>query len=100
MNIKKRLTIAALAITAVSVAVSPLAHADPLTPLTPGEVQYLDHARQVFAAKHDPVAFRSDGELLTLGRYVCDKRAAGFVGSGTTYQSPVVTQLALIYLCP
>ncbi len=84
----------------VSVAAGPLVHAEPLTPLTPGELQYLDQARQVFAAKHDPSAFRSDGELLTRGHFVCDKRGAGQVGAEATFQPPAITQLALIYLCP
>jgi hypothetical protein len=100
VNSRKRLAIVGLVAVAVSVAASPLVHAEPLTPLTPGELQYLDQARQVFAAKHDPAAFRSDGELLTMGHFVCDKRATGQVGAGATFQSPVVTQLALIYLCP
>jgi hypothetical protein len=65
---RKRLTVGALVTLAVSVA-TPLAHADPLTPLTPGEVQYLDQARQIYAVSQNPVAFRSDGELLTDGRY-------------------------------
>ncbi len=89
--------IAALTINVI--AVQP-AHADPLVPPTPAEIDYLDHARLVFAANHDPVAFRSDGELLNLGRYACDKRAAGFVGTEATLVTPALTQLAFIYLCP
>lgn len=76
------------------------AHAEPLTPLTPGENQYLDQLHRVFAAKHDPSAFRSDGELLVYGQFACAKRNAGQVGEGATFQSPAITQLALIYLCP
>lgn len=76
------------------------ARAEPLTPLTPGQVHYLDQARRVFAASHDPVAFRSDGELLVFGRYACDKRATGFVGTESTLVPPALTQLAFIYLCP
>ncbi|MEH3136460.1 MAG: hypothetical protein PGN30_15850 [Mycolicibacterium neoaurum] len=81
------------------IAVQP-AKADPLVPPTPAEVAFLDHARKVFAASHDPTSFRSDGELLGYGRYVCDKRAAGYVGAPATLVTPAVTQLALIYLCP
>lgn len=75
-------------------------HADPLVPPTPAEIDYLHHARLVFAANHDPVAFRSDGELLELGRYACAKRAAGFVGTEATLVTPALTQLAFIHLCP
>jgi hypothetical protein len=100
VNSRKRLAVGAFAAVAVSLAAGAMAHAEPLTPLTPGELQYLDQARQLFAVKHDPAAFRSDGELLTMGHFVCDKRATGQVGAGATFQSPVITQLALIYLCP
>jgi hypothetical protein len=89
-----------LAVTAVAVVGAPSAQADPLTPLTPGELQYLDQARQVFSVSHDPVAFRSDGELLVDGRYACGKRDAGYVGTEATAVSPVLTQLAFNYLCP
>ncbi|WP_293002371.1 hypothetical protein [Mycobacterium sp.] len=85
---------------AVCAAVTPLAHADPLTPLTPNEIRYLDQARQVYSVAHNPTAFRSDGELLTDGRYACDKRAAGFEGVGATFIDPVLSQLAFIDLCP
>ena len=84
----------------VGVMVSPSAQADLLAALTPAEVQYLAHARQVFAASRDNTAFRSDGELLVSGRYACDKRAAGYVGVQATFVDPVLTQLAFIYLCP
>lgn len=84
----------------INVIAAQTAHADPLTPPTPAEINYLNHARLVFAASHDPVAFRSDGELLSDGRYACDQRAAGFVGTESTYVTPALTQLAFIYLCP
>lgn len=89
-------------IAALTVGVIPAqtAHADPLTPPTPAEIKYLDHAHLVFAASHDPAAFRSDGELLSDGWYACDKRAAGFVGTESTLVTPALTQLAFIYLCP
>ncbi|SUA13870.1 hypothetical protein [Mycolicibacterium aichiense] len=76
------------------------AHADPLVPPTPAEINFLDQARRVFAASHNPVSFRSDGELLSDGWYACDKRAAGFVGTEATLVTPALTQLAFIYLCP
>jgi hypothetical protein len=97
---RKRLKVAALVALAVGAAAAPLAHAEPLTPPTPGETQYLQHARRVFAASQDPVAYRSDGELLVDGRYACAKRAAGFVGYEATFVDPALTQLAFIYLCP
>jgi len=103
MDSLTRLTIGTLVAATVGLVSSPLGHADhndPLTPLTPGETQYLDQLHKVFAAKHDPVAFRSDGELLTLGEFACDKAKAGQIGQGATFQTPAVTQLALIYLCP
>lgn len=89
--------VAALAINVI--AVQP-AQADPLVPPTPAEIAFLDHARKVFAASHDPTSFRSDGELLSYGHYVCDKRAAGYVGTSATLVTPAITQLAFIYLCP
>ncbi|MCX2712008.1 hypothetical protein [Mycolicibacterium sp. J2] len=76
------------------------AHADPLVPPTPAEISFLDQARRVFAASHNPAAFRSDGQLLSDGWYACDKRAAGFVGTEATLVTPALTQLAFIYLCP
>ncbi|MGV0739777.1 hypothetical protein ABQF35_25405 [Mycobacterium syngnathidarum] len=76
------------------------AQSEPLTPLTPAEIAYLDHARQVLAVSHDPTAFRSDGELLGRGHYACDKRNAGYVGAEATFVTPALTQLAFIYLCP
>jgi hypothetical protein len=85
---------------AVGVFAAPAALAEPLTPLTPAELQYLEQARRVFAVSHDPVAFRSDGRLLADGRYACDNRVAGFVGTQSTATSPVLNQLAFLYLCP
>lgn len=76
------------------------AGAEPLTPLTANEVQYLEQLRKVFAASHDPTAFRGDGELLTDGHFVCANREAGLVGEGATFKTPAITQLAFIYLCP
>jgi hypothetical protein len=100
MSSQRCLKVGVLVALAVNLAATSLAHADPLTPLTPGEVQYLDQARQIYAVSQNPVAFRSDGELLTDGRYACDKRAAGFVGLKATFVDPVLTQLAFLYLCP
>lgn len=97
LNLSRVAVIAALM---VSVIAAQPAQADPLIPPTPAETNYLEHARLVFAASHDPVAFRSDGELLSDGRYACDQRAAGFVGTESTFVTPALTQLAFIYLCP
>ena len=100
VNSRTRLTVGVLVAMVVSVAAGPAVHAEPLTPLTPGELQYLDQLHQVFEAQHDPSAFRSDGELLARGQFVCAKRRVGQVGAEVTYQSPAITQLAFIYLCP
>ncbi|WP_406813488.1 hypothetical protein [Mycobacterium sp. M23085] len=100
MTNRKDFTVGALMAVTVSVTLPPPAHAEPLKPLTPGEVQYLNHAHQVYAASRNPTALRSDGELLIDGRYACDKRAAGYVGVGATFVDPVLSQLAFIYLCP
>lgn len=100
MRTGKRLTAGALAALASSLAAAPLLHAEPLTPLTPGEIQYLDQARLIYAESHNPKAFRSDGEMLVDGHYACDKRAAGIVGLEATFVDPVLNQLAFIYLCP
>jgi hypothetical protein len=78
----------------------PSAPAEPLTPLSPGEVEYLEQLRQVFSQYRDPTEFRSDGELLDLGRYVCEQRDIGIVGSGATMVTPAITQLAFAHLCP
>lgn len=76
------------------------APAEPLTPLTPNEIQYLEAARKVLNASHDPMAFRGDGRLLVEGRFACAKRATDMVGSSGTFVTPALTQLAFIYLCP
>ena len=102
MSSRARFLVDALVIAtaAVGLASTPLARAEPLTPLTPSETQYLEQLHKVFAASHDPTAFRSDGELLTYGQFVCAKRDVGQVGAEATFQSPAITQLALMYLCP
>ncbi|MDO3402717.1 hypothetical protein QWI29_21975 [Mycolicibacterium neoaurum] len=87
------------ALTIGAVCAAPV-QAEPLTPPTPGEVQYLEQLRRVFAISHDPAEFRSDGELLSYGRFVCDRRTHGFVGQATTMMPPAITQLAFLYLCP
>lgn len=91
--------VVAIAVGAAPALADPLT-SDPLTPLTPNEVQYLDQLRKVFAAKHDPAAFRSDGELLGDGHFVCAKRDVNQVGQAVTFMTPAITQLAFIYLCP
>ncbi len=100
MITRKCLWIGPLTALAVALAGVHPAQAEPLTPLTPSELQYLDQARRVFSVSHDPVAFRGDGELLDNGWYICESRAKGLVGGAATYMSPVLTQLAFIYLCP
>ena len=100
MRSRKWLWAGPLLVLAVNVLGAQPAQAEPLTPLTPDELQYLDQARRVFAVSHDPVAFRSDGELLIDGRYACGKRDAGYVGTEATAVSPVLIQLAFVYLCP
>jgi hypothetical protein len=87
----------AIALTACGVQV---AHADPLTLLTPAELQYLGQLHRVFVASHDPIAFHSDGELLDRGQYVCSLRDHGLIGAPATLETPAINQLALIYLCP
>ncbi|MDQ2637864.1 MAG: hypothetical protein M3Y83_13400 [Actinomycetota bacterium] len=84
----------------VSLTGAPSASAEPLAPLSPAEVEYLGQLRQVFSEYRDPAEFRSDGELLDLGRYVCHQRDIGLVGSGATMVTPAITQLAFVYLCP
>lgn len=100
MSSRKCFFAASLVVLAAEMASAASAHAEPLTPPTPGEMQYLDQARRVLTVSHDPEAFRSDGELLMGGRFACDKRAAGQVGYGATFVPPALTQLAFIYLCP
>jgi hypothetical protein len=79
----------------------PAALADPLIPLTPAELAFLDHARRVFPGSGDPDAFNSDGELLDQGQAVCRLRAdPGNAGYQATDVSSIVAQLAVIYLCP
>jgi hypothetical protein len=97
---RKSLWIAPLVAVAIAAAYVQSAHAEPLTPLTPGETQFLDSVRQVLVASHDPVTFRSDGELLTYGHYACDKRASGYVGTEATLVDPAITQVAFVFLCP
>lgn len=84
----------------VAIAGAHPAQAEPLTPLTPAETQYLEQLHRVFAASPDPIAFRSDGELLERGRHVCSFRDLGFAGQPATLQTPAINQLAFIYLCP
>jgi hypothetical protein len=84
----------------VAVAGAPVAEAEPLTPLGPSELQYLEQLHRVFAVSPDPMAFRSDGELLLRGRRVCYQRSQGFVGPAATSQPSALIQLAFIYLCP
>lgn len=84
----------------VSLAGALPANAEPLTPLNPAELQYLEQLHRVFTVSHDPLGFRSDGELLDRGRYVCERRGLGSVGQAATLEPPAITQLAFIYLCP
>lgn len=100
MSIEKCLLAASLMAVMLNIAGARTAQADPLTPLTPSQVQYLDHARSVFSLSHDPTGFRSDGELLVLGQYACEVRADSLVGFGATAVPPTLIQLAFIYLCP
>lgn len=101
MSIPKWLLVGPLLALTVSLTGAPPAAAEPLTPLSPAEIEYLGELRQVFSAYRDPTEFRSDGELLDLGRYVCRQRDDnGLVGYGATLVTPAVTQLALVHLCP
>lgn len=100
MRIKRLVQIGVLALV-VLLTRSPLGTAEPLTPLSPAEVEYLQQLRHVFAAHQDPTAFRSDGELLDQGWMVCHQRERNsLVGAAATLVTPAVTQLAFIYLCP
>ena len=85
---------------AVNVAAAQQAQAEPLIPPAPGETEFLEQVRRVFAAGHDPAAVNSDGEILQNGRFACERRDRELVGQGITYVTPAVTQLAFIYLCP
>jgi hypothetical protein len=77
------------------------AQAEPLTPLTPAELQYLEKVRAVLTVSHNNADQRSDGELLVTGRDACTKRAShGMVGTEANLITPAITQLAFIYLCP
>ncbi|OBJ42496.1 hypothetical protein A5630_20885 [Mycolicibacterium mucogenicum] len=78
----------------------PMACAEPLSPPTTSEEQYLVHLHQVLSQVHNPVAFRSDGELLSQGRFACQRRSLGLIGTQASMLTPAVTQLAFIYLCP
>lgn len=79
----------------------PAAQADPLVPLSPAELQFLEQARSILPRAGDPIAFNSDGELLDQGRLVCVRRDDyGLVGTGATLISSVIAQLAFVYLCP
>jgi hypothetical protein len=99
VRIPKWLLASLLAI-GVSFAVAQPAQAEPLTPLSPAELQYLERLHRVLPLSHDPIAFRSDGDLLNRGRNVCRQRDQGLVGHAATLESPAITQLAFIYLCP
>jgi hypothetical protein len=92
--------LASLLAVGVSFAGAQPAQAEPLTPLNPAELQYLEQLHRVLPLSHDPIAFRSDGELLNRGRYVCRQRDQGLVGQPATLASSAITQLAFIYLCP
>jgi hypothetical protein len=92
--------LASLLAVGVSFAGAQPVQAEPLTPLSPAELQYLDQLHRVLPLSHDPIAFRSDGELLNRGRYVCRQRDQGLIGQPATLESPAITQLAFIYLCP
>jgi hypothetical protein len=96
----RRWLLAWLLAVGVSFAGAQLAQAEPLTPLSPAEIQYLEQLHRVLPLSHDPIAFRSDGELLNRGRNVCGQRDEGVVGQAATLEPPAITQLAFIYLCP
>ena len=100
MSTARQLLAGSLLVVALMVAGAQSAHAAPLTPLTPAELSYLEQLHRVFAASHDPIAFRSDGELLDRGRRVCAYQDLRLVGQPATLETPAINQLALIYLCP
>lgn len=96
----KQLILGSLLALVASLTGAPSAPAEPLTPLSPAELEYLAQLRHVFSKYRDPTEFRSDGELLRLGRYVCQQRDFGLVGYEATLVTPAVAQLAPVYLCP
>jgi hypothetical protein len=100
LNIPKWLLAGSLLALGVSLTGTAPASAEPLTPPSPAEIEYLGQLRHVFSVYRDPAEFRSDGELLDLGRFVCDQRDRGLVGYGATLVTPAITQLALAHLCP
>ncbi|MDA4108695.1 hypothetical protein MHOL44478_15725 [Mycobacterium holsaticum DSM 44478] len=100
LTIARHLLMGSLLALVVPLTGAPSASAEPLTPLSPAEVEYLTQLRQVFSQYRDPAEFRSDGELLSLGRYVCEQRDIGIVGSGATMVTPAISQLAFLHLCP
>ena len=100
MTIPRRLLVGPLLAIAVIMTGVQVAHAEPLTPLTPGELQYLEQLHRVLRVSHNPIAFRSDGELLTRGRNTCTFRDLGFIGEPATLETSAINQLARIYLCP
>lgn len=100
MTIPKWLLICPLLAIVITMTGAQAAHAEPLTPLTPEELQYLEQLHFVLRVSHNPIAFRSDGELLTRGRKSCALRDIGFVGEPATLETPAINQLAHIYLCP
>jgi hypothetical protein len=99
VNISKRLLIGPLVAVVVTLTGVHAAQAEPWTPYTPAELQYLDQLRKVLRASHDPIAFRSDGELLTRGRNVCALDTMGVFGERATFETAAINQLAHIYLC-
>ncbi|EHB56491.1 hypothetical protein MycrhDRAFT_3685 [Mycolicibacterium rhodesiae JS60] len=100
LSIPKCLLAGSLLAAAMNVVGAQAAMAEPLTPLTPIELQYLDQVHRVFSVSRDNMAFHSDAELLDSGQLACQKRDIGLVGYSATGVSPVITQLAFIYLCP
>lgn len=100
MTCPKQLIFGSLLALVTSLTGAPSAPAEPLTPLSPAELEYLGQLRHVFSMYRDPTEFRSDGELLRLGRYVCQQRKSGLVGYEATLVTPAVVQLAFVHLCP
>jgi hypothetical protein len=101
VNIPKMVTAGWLLVGPALLVSAPTAPSDPLTAPTPAEMQFLDQARRLLAIAPDSmVAFNSDGELLNQGRQACFMRDKGRVGYEATTLPPIITQLALVYLCP